>query len=40
VLWDVRGFVLVYIGLRQVPGEDGDDVFPTHAMEVKIKAAG
>jgi hypothetical protein len=36
LLWDVRGFVPVYIGLRQVPGEDGGDVLGAHAGQVQV----
>jgi hypothetical protein len=36
VLWDVRRLLPVYIGLRQVPGEDGGDVFGAHAVQVQV----
>jgi hypothetical protein len=34
VSWDVRRLLPVYIGLRQVPGEDGGDVLGGYAVQV------
>jgi hypothetical protein len=36
VLWDVRRLSPVYLGLRQVPGEEGGEVVGAHAMQVQV----
>jgi hypothetical protein len=36
VLWDVRRLLPVYLGLRQVPGEDGGDALSLDAVEVDV----
>jgi hypothetical protein len=36
VLWDVRRLLPVYLGLRQVRGEESGDILGVYAMEMQV----